>query len=62
MIIKEGGNPTIGRCKINHNGYEAVRVHNKGGGTVENCDLTGNSRGAWDIDASSRVQRSGNKE
>jgi serine/threonine protein kinase len=29
---------------------------------VENCDLSGNQRGAWDIKFGCSVRRSGNKE
>ncbi|MER3492644.1 MAG: protein kinase [Mastigocladus sp. ERB_26_2] len=60
--IKDGGNPLIRQCRINQNKYNAVYVHDKGAGTVENCDLTGNGSSAFDIDSTSQVQRSGNKE
>lgn len=59
--IEEGGNPRLMRCRINRNGYEALWVHNKGAGVVENCDLTGNKRGPWDISADSLIRLIGNK-
>jgi hypothetical protein len=42
----------------------AVYVHTGGQGTIEDNDLTGNERGAWDIETHClpNVKRSGNKE
>lgn len=62
VTITEGANPTIQRCKINRNGYEAVWVLNGGAGSIEDCDLTGNTRGTWDIEPGCNVNRSNNKE
>ena len=59
--IREEGNPIIQKCRINRNEYQAIYSHDNGRGTVENCDLTGNKRGAFDIDSTSQVQQSNNK-
>jgi parallel beta-helix repeat protein len=59
--ISKQGNPIIQKCRINRNEYQAIRSHDNGRGTVENCDLTGNKRGAFDIDSTSQVQQSNNK-
>jgi hypothetical protein len=46
------------------NGYEAVWVHDGGGGTIKDNDLRGNARGAWDVSADSEpnLRRARNKE
>ncbi len=52
------------RCQIINNGV-GVHIKRKAEGIVEQCDLTGNTRGAWYIegfDRMCRVTRSGNKE
>ncbi len=49
-MITTGGNPTLRRNHINGYGYEAVWVRKGGGGVIEDNDLTGNARGAWDIE------------
>lgn len=49
MEIKTGGNPTLRRNRVNRNGYTAVRIYDGGRGVMEDNDLTGNERGAWDI-------------
>jgi parallel beta-helix repeat protein len=60
--IKQGGDPVILNCHINRNGYEGVWVHEEGRGTLEGCDLTGNTRGPWDVAPGCRVRRRGNRE
>ena len=40
----------------------AATLPDNGAGTVENCDLTGNVRGTFNIDVSSQVRKSGNSE
>lgn len=60
--IRTNGNPVIRRCKVNQNKGRGIYVHDNGLGTVENSDLTGNILGAFSIDASSKVVRSGNTE
>jgi F-box protein 11 len=59
---RAGANPTVRRCRVNRNGYEAVWVHEGGSATVEDCDLTGNKRGAFDVAAGCNVTRRGNRE
>jgi len=60
--VKKGGNPTLRRNKISDNGYEAVWVYEGGLGVFIENDLTGNKRGAWDIDESclEHITREGN--
>lgn len=60
--IKQGGSATVRKSKIERNRLQAIWVYEQGKGSIENCDLTGNAGGAWSIDASSLVLRSGNKE
>jgi F-box protein 11 len=62
--IKTGGNPTLRANRISGNGYEAVWVYDGGRGVVEDNDLTGNARGAWDIaeGCKDKVTRARNKE
>ena len=62
--IKTGGNPTLRCNRIDNSGYVAVFVSNGGGGTIEDNDLRGNAKGAWDISADSEpnIRRARNKE
>jgi parallel beta-helix repeat protein len=64
ISVSDGGNPTVRRNTISRNGYEAIWILNNGGGTYEDNDLRENTRGAWDIDASSQgnVKRGRNQE
>ena len=48
--------------RINGNGYEGVWVYEEGLGTIEDCDLTGNARGPWDVKPDCRVVRRNNRE
>ncbi|NJM60783.1 MAG: hypothetical protein HC849_12120 [Oscillatoriales cyanobacterium RU_3_3] len=50
------------RCRINNNGSEAIAVYKDSIATVENCDLTGNSGGAWQIVDNGYVRAKGNQE
>jgi hypothetical protein len=50
----------IRRCQINWNDGKAIAVYNKGVATVEDCDLTENSGGAWNIARGGYVRSSGN--
>jgi hypothetical protein len=59
--VEMGGNPTFRRCKIYQHDW-GVWVKSTGAGTFENCDLTGNQRGAWSIEEGCSVRRSGNKD
>ncbi|MBI4277426.1 MAG: right-handed parallel beta-helix repeat-containing protein, partial [Armatimonadetes bacterium] len=64
VSITTGGNLTLRRNRINRNGYNAVWVYGGGGGTIEDNDLRGNRRGAWDVstDSASSVRRARNQE
>ena len=62
VLVRTGGDPVVRGCRINRNGAEAVRVREQGAGTFEDCDVTGNGKGAWDLSPGCRVQRRGNKE
>jgi len=62
VAIWNGGEPTIRRCQIAHNGHVGVWVYDGGAGHIEGCNLTGNTRGPWEIAAGCSVQRSNNKE
>jgi len=59
--ISGQGNPMIQKCRINYNEFKAILSCDDGRGTVENCDLRDNKGGAFDIDPTSQVQRSNNK-
>ena len=48
-------------CKI-HDSKESYGVNENGKGTIENCDLRDNAKGAWYIKSGCQVRRSGNKE
>lgn len=62
VAIWNGGEPAITRCQIAHNGHVGVWVYDGGAGHIEGCNLTGNTRGPWEIAAGCSVQRSNNKE
>ncbi|WP_017655784.1 pectinesterase family protein [Fortiea contorta] len=59
--IREGSTPVIRNCNINKNKYNAIYAYDQGGGTIENNDLTGNVRGAFDVDKTAKLQTIGNK-
>ena len=63
-MVADGGNPTLRRNRIHENGWVAVWVHDKGGGTFEDNDLRDNAGGAWRIsaDSESQVKRARNQE
>jgi parallel beta-helix repeat protein len=62
VSVKEKGNPALRRCTITGNRDVGVWVYKNGGATVEHCDLSGNGKGAFSIEAGSRVKREGNRE
>jgi F-box protein 11 len=64
VIIETGGDLTVRGNRINRNGDVAVYVHEGGRGVVQDNDLTGNSRGTWDIeeDCKTNMTRTRNKE
>jgi len=61
LEIREEGNPIIQKCCINRNKDDAIYSHDNGKGKVENCDLTNNKAGTFDIDSTSQVQQNNNK-
>jgi parallel beta-helix repeat protein len=58
--IRDEGDPVVRNCKIYKNGYTAIQIYKGGSGRIEGCDLRGDERGAWDIAADCKVQRSHN--
>jgi len=62
VSVKEKGNPALRRCSITGNRDVGVWVYKNGGATVEHCDLSGNGKGAFSIEAGSRVKKEGNRE
>ena len=60
--IRKLGNPTLSGCTITRNKQYGVRAHDSAKGTVTNCDLRDNGRGAWLIDKTSNVTRRDNRE
>jgi pectin methylesterase-like acyl-CoA thioesterase len=53
---------TLGHCRINHNALQAIQVSERAQATVEDCDLSGNQQGAWQIAPDSTVHRNRNRE
>ena len=60
--VRQNGKLSIRRCNINRNAWQGVAVHDSASVTIENSDLTANSKGPWDIQSGCEVQRSGIKE
>jgi len=60
--IRTGSNPTIRNTKINRNDGVAVLSEQNSAGSILDCDLTGNGRGAWSELAESQLSRRGNTE
>jgi serine/threonine protein kinase len=60
--IKQAGNPTIRRCCIQHNGFYAVNVHDRGQGMLLDCELSGNMYGTANIQGNCPVRKGGNKQ
>jgi len=57
-----GGKLIVRRCRINGNEGEAIAVYRDGIATVDDCDLTGNSGGAWRIADNGYVRGKNNQE
>jgi parallel beta-helix repeat protein len=51
--IKTGGDPTVRGNRISKNAYQAIYVHESGGGLFQKNDLRGNPKGAWNISTDS---------
>ncbi|MDD1660214.1 MAG: right-handed parallel beta-helix repeat-containing protein [Methanomicrobiales archaeon] len=62
VSVKEKGNPVLRRCTITGNRDVGVWAYRNGGATVQHCDLSGNGKGAFSIEAGSRVKKEGNRE
>lgn len=62
ISIKEGGDPTVRRCKVNKNGDVGIWIHKSGLGTLERNNLSGNRKGAFYIEQGSQVKRRANQE
>jgi hypothetical protein len=61
VTIKQGGKPTVRRCRIQRNGIEAVWVSGEGKGTIVDCHLTANTHGPGDIHPGCQVTRRRNR-
>ena len=60
--ISEGGNPVVRDCQIRDGKSAGVQVYEQGQGTFTGNTLTGNARGAWNIEATAgTVTRTGNR-
>lgn len=60
VAIFAGTDPILRRCRISHN-FVAVKAQARAKGTVEHCDLRGNHRSVFDIDARSQVKQNDNQ-
>ena len=57
-----GANPRLVRCQVTGNRDVGVWVYEKSQATVEGCDLSGNSRGPFTIEAGSKVSKKDTRE
>jgi nitrous oxidase accessory protein NosD len=57
-----GAHPRLIRCRVTGNRDVGVWVYEKAMATVEGCDLSGNTRGPFTIEAGSRVTKKDNRE
>ncbi|HVN66493.1 MAG TPA: right-handed parallel beta-helix repeat-containing protein [Methanomicrobiales archaeon] len=57
-----GAHPHFLRCQVTGNRDVGVWVYEKAMATVEGCDLTGNARGPFTIEAGSKVTKKDNRE
>lgn len=63
IYVDEAGSPIVANCFVSSNAYEAVWIKDaQSGGLFRDNDLTGNSRGPWDIAEGATVTRERNKE
>ncbi len=62
VSIGAGALATIRGCHIEGNGQVAIRVFEGGTAGVEDSDLTGNSRGPWDVENGAFVESARNRE
>jgi hypothetical protein len=60
--VSAKGNAILTKCQVTRNQREAIWVFADGAATVEDCDLTGNVRFSWDVQAGARVERARNRE
>jgi parallel beta-helix repeat protein len=57
-----GAHPRLLRCQVTGNRDVGIWVYEKAGATVEGCDLSGNNRGPFTIEAGSRVTKKDTRE
>jgi parallel beta-helix repeat protein len=62
VSVKEKGNAVLRRCTLTGNRDVGLWAYRNGAATVEHCDLSGNGKGAFSIEAGSRVKRADNRE
>ena len=62
VSVKEKGNPILRRCTITGNRDVGLWAYRNGAATVEHCDLSGNGKGAFSLEAGSRVKKDGNRD
>jgi hypothetical protein len=58
--VMNGAAARVTRCAVVGNKFEAVWVYDNCTATVEDCDLSGNGRGPWDIRGGAKVTRRNN--
>ncbi|NDD29523.1 MAG: hypothetical protein EB084_14780 [Proteobacteria bacterium] len=61
VVIAEGADPILRRCRITRN-FVAVQALPRAKGTVEQCDLRGNTRSVFDLAPRSQVRQQDNQE
>jgi F-box protein 11 len=59
---RRGSHPRLVRCQVTGNRDVGVWVYEKAMATVEGCDLSGNTRGPFTIEAGSRVTKKDTRE
>jgi parallel beta-helix repeat protein len=58
--IRDKGNPLVENCRVNQNQGYGLYAHDNAKGVVRNCNFTNNKAGAWLIDDTSQIDRTGN--
>jgi F-box protein 11 len=62
VSARGGAHPRLVRCQVTGNRDVGVWVYQKAMATVEGCDLSGNARGPFTIEAGSRVTKKDTRE
>jgi serine/threonine-protein kinase len=60
--LKQRGRLLVRQSRIKRNRFAGVWARDQATATFENCDLTANPRGAWQIEDKAKVTRKDNKE